>query len=222
MAPSSAPSAAKNDASAGAHDHLSRGLLSWLSARGNHRLVAVLLELEATYIDTREPGDRPDSTDCGNGLRSVRQHNASLSTSSSQRESSPRTSGTHPTEFHKNSDPIMTEALLLRRVEALLSEFQAASGVDAGDVLADLARLITRKRWQVGHPIKMREIEAEVVATVVSANDGDRLRSAVQLGVSVRRLDYRLKASQCRATAKHECSGMRANMRIASRTRAAV
>ena len=50
--------------------------------------------------------------------------------------------------------------------------------------------------------MKLREVERELIETILKLNNGSRTQTAKQLGISLRRLQYRLR--EYRATPRDE------------------
>jgi DNA-binding NtrC family response regulator len=78
-------------------------------------------------------------------------------------------------------------------IDRLLSDLQDRMKIQSDVALAGVWRAVIRIRCARGNSIKLREIERELIETVLELNNGSRTQSAKQLGISLRGLHYRLR-----------------------------
>jgi transcriptional regulator with PAS, ATPase and Fis domain len=83
--------------------------------------------------------------------------------------------------------------LIISSLERLLAGIQEAHPAGIRLTLAALASAVTELRWAKGHPVRMRDIEQEVIRAALRVNHGDQKLTASQLGISLRHLQYRLR-----------------------------
>ena len=56
-----------------------------------------------------------------------------------------------------------------------------------------LPLLLAASQWVPAHPLSMREVERIAIEDALRTNHGNRTHAARQLGISLRKLQYRLK-----------------------------
>ena len=96
------------------------------------------------------------------------------------------------------------------RAVASLEEASKLNGGASG-----LSLLLAGSLGQPAHPLSMRDVERIAIEDALRANHGNRTHTARQLGISLRKLQYRLKEYSRQARAEEPSFGGQKSIRKA-------